>query len=95
MTYGNCLIYAVRKRLFEGGEILFRRSHMAERFGITAKWHLVKLVPHFLHKDKEGNITEFLPTEETLARDFKRGVFLTLIFRIFTFWIFKGRINKQ
>lgn len=39
MKHGNCLIYAIRKWIKEGGYLVIRRSHAS------------KIIPHFLHLD--------------------------------------------
>jgi len=50
--YSNCLIYAVRKYLSEGGYILCRRS---------VAW---RYLPHFLHRGQDGMITHFRPYKD-------------------------------
>jgi hypothetical protein len=84
----NCLSYALMKWLREGGTFMARRSYLAREFGITSKWHPVYWVPHFLHRDKQLNVTQFTVTEEQRMRNKKRGCFLTWI----TLWHFDGHV---
>lgn len=83
----NCLTYAFRTWVREGGYLLCRRSMAGAKFGIRSKWHPVSWVPHFLHMSREGVITQYVPTEaqvEEHAGD------------LFKFWLalwhFDGRV---
>lgn len=69
----NCLTYAVGKWRREGGYILIRRSFAWELFGCedVPWWHprrLVWLVPHFLHRDYLGRVTQYVPTAEQVRQ---------------------------
>ena len=55
----NCLFYAVGQWLKHGGYILMRRSHFAEEFNVTSRWHPAWYIPHFLHRTKAHEVTQF------------------------------------
>ena len=91
----NCLTYvlgkirAERKAGRRGGYILIRRSYLARDFGITNRWHPASWVPHFLHRDQDGNITQYTPTPEQLVRDKADGLFITWL----RLWKFAGMVT--
>jgi hypothetical protein len=90
----NCLTYAMKKWINEGGYLLIRRSCAFEAFGVkNDPWYslrrLVWFVPHFLHCSYEGEITQFLPTAQQLEKDKK------CLLRFFlSLWRFDGTIVK-
>ena len=84
----NCLTYALMKWLREGGYLMMRRSALASEFGITSKWHPASWVPHFLHRDKQHNITQFTVTDEQRVANQKRGWFRTWL----SIWHFNGHV---
>jgi hypothetical protein len=64
-----------------------RRSMAAKHFGIRSKWHPVMWVPHFLHMSKDGVITQYVPTPETVAEH------TGSVWRFWMdLWHFEGRI---
>lgn len=70
----NCLTYAVGKLWREGGKLIMRRSLAYEKFALhqapwwnVNKW-LVWCVPHFLHMDYDGVVTQLVPTAEEVER---------------------------
>lgn len=83
----NCLSYAWGKLRAEGGYLMVRRSLAAKHFGIRSKWHPVTWVPHFLHMNKEGVITQYVPTREQVEEH--EG-------NVWKFWLdlwhFEGRV---
>jgi hypothetical protein len=69
----NCLTYALGQWWRRGGYLVVRRSLAWEFFNISARpwWspaRLVWLVPHFLHKDYDGRITQYVPTVAQIER---------------------------
>lgn len=68
----NCITYAWSKWRREGGYIIFRRSLAFELFECWRLpwWHphrLTWFVPHLLHRDYAGRITQYVPTPEQAA----------------------------
>jgi hypothetical protein len=65
----NCLTYTIHKIIAErragrrGGYIIMRRSAAAKVLGITSIYHPLYWVPHFLHRDQDGKVTQYTPTE--------------------------------
>jgi len=84
----NCLTYAFGKWLREGGYVLMRRSRLAEEFGIVSKWHVIRLVPHFLHRGYDHVVTQYTASEDQKIKDKQRGLFMTWI----NLWNFDGVI---
>lgn len=39
----------------------------------VSKWHLLNLVPHFLHETQDGEVTQLVPNDEEEANVRKRG----------------------
>lgn len=61
----NCWSYAFRRVVKDGGYLMARRSHSADEIGAgktSARWWL----PHFLHMDRSGRVTQYRPTEDEL-----------------------------
>lgn len=83
----NCLTYALSTWHRDGGYLLVRRSLAARMFGIRSRWHPVMWVPHFLHMSREGVITQYVPTEETVAEH--QGHLLSFWLGL---WHFDGRV---
>lgn len=90
----NCLTYVLgkirseRKAGRRGGYILIRRSYLARDFGIHSRWHPASWVPHFLHRDQDGVITQYQPTPEQIERDYRDGLFNTWL----RLWKFEGQV---
>lgn len=83
----NCLAYALRKWVIEGGSIIIRRSQLANMFP-RPKWHIVNWIPHFLHRTRCLVITQFVPTARTKERHLKIG----LLRAWFDLWSFEGEV---
>ena len=60
----NCLTYALMKWIREGGCFMTRKSRFIEEFPGASKWHPAHLVPHFMHRDKAHNVTQYTVSEE-------------------------------
>jgi len=90
----NCLTYvlgkirAERKAGRRGGYILIRRSYLARDFGITSRWHPASWVPHFLHRDQDGVITQYQPSVHYLERERELGLFGAWLH----LWHFDGQV---
>jgi hypothetical protein len=88
----NCLTYVIRKAIQErragrrGGYLIMRRSNLAKEFGITNPRHPASWVPHFLHKDQDRNVTQYVPTPEQRRTNHHRGLFKTWL----NLWRFDG-----
>jgi hypothetical protein len=82
----NCLAYALRKWVTEGGSIIIRRSQLAAMFP-RPKWHIVNWIPHFLHRTRCLVITQFVPTARTKERHLKIGLLRAWL----GLWSFRGR----
>lgn len=87
MDVVNCLLYAVRKLWKEGGYLLIRRSRFGEDFGLTKK-HPLYYIPHFLHRDLDKNVTQYVPTEKQKIINQKRGPWLSWL----NIWKFEGKV---
>lgn len=91
----NCLIYVLRKIRTErtagrrGGYILIRRSYLARDFGITNPWHPASWVPHFLHRDQHGVVTQYQPTEHQKWLNKHAGLFRVWL----NLWSFEGEVT--
>ena len=85
----NCLTYALRKYFKEGGYVMMRRSRLASDFNIENKWHPANWVPHFLHRDKSHNITQYTPTNIHREEAQKRG----LLWAYLQLWHFSGTVT--
>ena len=85
----NCLTYALMKWLREGGYLMMRRSHLAREFGITNKWHPASWVPHFLHRDKQHNVTQYTVTDEHRVKEKEHGLFWAWS----RLWTFDGHVT--
>lgn len=90
----NCLSYAVTKWWREGGYIAMRRSLAWELFAVGKRpWYsparLVIIVPHFLHFDRDGQMTQYVPTPQQVARH-KR----CLLKFFFSLLYFRGHVVK-
>ena len=83
----NCLTYALRKWWFVGGYLLVRRSQFSRVFNLKS-WHPLYWVPHFLHRDYQHNITQYLPTEEQKAEHQRLGVWWAWLH----LWSFRGEV---
>lgn len=90
----NCLSYALSMWWHHGGYLLVRRSLAWELFDVSNRpwWQfawLVALIPHFLHKDRKGRITQYVPTRRQVAIHNKN---------LLRFWVsllhFEGRVVK-
>jgi hypothetical protein len=66
----NCLTYALCMWIKHGGYIMMRKSLFIEEFPGASKWHPAHLVPHFLHRDKNYNVTQYTisPEERELSK---------------------------
>ena len=84
----NCLAYALRKWVTEGGSIIIRRSQLAEMFP-RPRWHPVNWLPHFLHRARCLEITQFVPTEATKERHQKIGLWRAWL----ELWSFEGEVT--
>ena len=88
----NCLTYTISKAIEErragrrGGYILMRRSYLARLYGITNRLHPVQLVPHFMHRDQDGNVTQYVPTAAQKREFIQQGLFQTWL----RLWHFDG-----
>ena len=85
----NCLTYALRKYFKEGGYVMMRRSRLASDFNIKNKWHPANWVPHFLHRDRSHNITQYTPTNTHREEAQKRG----LLWAYLQLWNFSGTVT--
>lgn len=83
----NCLTYALSKWLDEGGYILVRKSRLRLLFP-RPWWHPVHLVPHFLHRDWNKVVTQYVPTADQDARHLKAGLWLAWL----ELWSFDGEV---
>jgi hypothetical protein len=83
----NCLSYAFNKFRKEGGYLLVRKSGISRLHGVSKK-HILNLVPHFLHMDYTGKITQLTRTEEENNRAKKAGPWKDWMW----LWNFKGRV---
>ena len=84
----NCLTYAFRKWLDVGGYLIVRRSQFSALFNLPRK-HPLYWVPHFLHRDYQHNITQFMPTEEQKAEHLRMGPWRTWLH----LWSFRGEVR--
>lgn len=83
----NCLTYAVGMWFRHGGYIMIRKSLIARLHGV-GKWHPLQLVPHFLHRTKDGKITQLVRTPEESARAKEKGPWRDWAW----LWHFEGHI---
>jgi hypothetical protein len=83
----NCLTYALSKWLNDGGYIMVRKSMIAELHGV-GKYHVLNLVPHFLHKSRNGVITQLVRTPEENERAKSKGPWFDWLW----LWHFDGMI---
>ena len=83
----NCLAYALWKWVTKGGSIIIRRSQLAEMFP-RPRWHPVNWLPHFLHRARCLEITQFVPTEATKERHKALGLWRAW----FDLWSFDGEV---
>jgi hypothetical protein len=75
-----------------GGSLIIRRSRLAKDFGITNKWHPAMWIPHFLHRDKQLQVTQYAPLPHIKEADKKRGIYKTLLYKWLTLWFFEGHV---
>jgi hypothetical protein len=91
----NCLTYTIHKIIAErragrrGGYIIMRRSTLARFLGITNRYHPLYLVPHFLHRDQDGKVTQYKPSEGD-QKKFIEGGPLRAWLRL---WRFEGDVT--
>lgn len=84
----NCLTYALSMWWHHGGYLLVRRSLAWELFDVsnrpwwTFAW-LVGCIPHFLHKSKNGVVTQYVPTPRQVEAHRKN--ILSFWFSLFSF----------
>ena len=90
LTGNNCLTYAIRKWLAEGGYVLVRKSLIA-RFHHVPRWHPLNLVPHFLHQSMDGKITQMIRSVEEEEKARRAGPWLDWLW----LWHFDGRVVES
>jgi hypothetical protein len=88
----NCLTYAVGKWLKEGGYLIVRRSRIGDQFGVKSNWHPIRWIPHFMHRSKTHEVTQYVPTPRQVEIDIERGVLKTLLMGWLTLWRGGGHI---
>jgi hypothetical protein len=86
----NCLTYAISMWIKHGGYIKMRKSLIAELHG-CGKYHILNLVPHFLHQTREGKVTQLVRTKEENIKAKKFGPFLDWLW----LWHFNGEIVEE
>ncbi len=92
----NCLIYAFTQLVrtwHTGGAIIVCKSRFAANFGVSNR-HPKSLLPHLLHVH-DGVVSEFVPTLQTLKTQKRRGLALTVLIRLLTFWTFDGEVRQR
>jgi hypothetical protein len=83
----NCLTYALGKFIREGGYLVMRKSHIASFHGV-GRYHPFHLVPHFLHMDRKGAVTQLGRTPEEQKKAKELGPLLDWMW----LWHFEGHI---
>lgn len=88
----NCLTYALGRWVTRGGYIVVRRSLAFELFDCARLpwWHIrraVWLVPHFLHRDYSGRLTQYVPTHEQVQTH-KHNIWRFWL----SLWHFRGQV---
>ena len=83
----NCLTYAFSRWISDGGYICCRKSQLCRMFP-RPRWHPVHLVPHFLHRTYEGEVSQYVPTEEQKRIHIEMGLFRSWL----SLWRFDGHV---
>ena len=88
----NCLTYALGKLIstwHAGGALIMRKAHFVDEFPGAGKWHPAHLVPHFLYRSPDHEVTQYVPTDADRAESARMSGFR----RWLKLWHFHGQIS--